>query len=123
MLNQNMTYCAVIVTPCLLLQVGLDCKEVSPLAWGVLKTGCNDFVAIGDEVRLVILIVVGTSRIFVCLFVCLLAVATGDEVRLALVAGTAGFGVRMRALPYDPPHTTHHLTPTHHPPFRCVGRA
>ena len=70
MLNQNMTYCADIVTPCLLLQVGLDCKEVSPLAWGVLKTGCNDFVAIGDEVRLVILIVVGTSRIFVCLFVC-----------------------------------------------------
>ena len=33
------------------IQVGLDCKEVSPLAWGVLKTGCNDFVAIGDEVR------------------------------------------------------------------------
>jgi len=32
------------------IQVGLDCKEVSPLAWGVLKTGCNDFVAIGDEV-------------------------------------------------------------------------
>ena len=31
-------------------KVGLDCKEVSPLAWQVLKTGCNDFVAIGDEV-------------------------------------------------------------------------
>lgn len=31
------------------IQVGLDCKEVSPLAWGVLETGANDFVAIGDE--------------------------------------------------------------------------
>lgn len=31
-------------------QVGLDCKEVSPLAWKVLGPATNDFVAVGDEV-------------------------------------------------------------------------
>jgi diaminopropionate ammonia-lyase len=29
-------------------QVGLDCREVSPLAWRVLATGVNDFVAVPD---------------------------------------------------------------------------
>ena len=32
------------------LQTGLDCSSAAPLAWEVLREGCNDFVAISDDV-------------------------------------------------------------------------
>eukprot|EP00927_Polykrikos_kofoidii_P054724 TRINITY_DN49107_c0_g1_i1.p1 TRINITY_DN49107_c0_g1~~TRINITY_DN49107_c0_g1_i1.p1 ORF type:complete len:468 (-),score=73.65 TRINITY_DN49107_c0_g1_i1:318-1721(-) len=63
------------------IQVGLDCKAVSPLAWRAVGPGTNDFVAIGDEA-------VGP---------CLKLLARGQPTICAGESAVAGVGVLLAA--------------------------